>query len=60
MPILPIFKTLIFSDTYEFGNISDRPNVTNVVKNNVKKLSVGQKITDGLGGVSKRFKVVKL
>jgi hypothetical protein len=46
MPILPIFKTLIFSNTYEFGNISDRPNVTNVVKNNVKKLSVRQKITD--------------
>jgi hypothetical protein len=47
MPILPIFKIHIFSDTYEFNNILGRPNVTNVVKNNVKKLSVGQKITDG-------------
>jgi len=46
MPILLIFQIHIFSDTYEFNNILDRPNVTNVVKNNVKKLSVGQKITD--------------
>ena len=49
MPILPIFEILIFSNTYKFNHILDRPNVTNVVKNIVKKLSVGQKITDGFG-----------
>jgi hypothetical protein len=48
MPILPIFKIHIFSNTYEFRSFLGRPKVTNVVKNNVKKLSVGQKITDGL------------
>jgi hypothetical protein len=46
MPISLIFKITIFSNIYEFNDILDRPNVTNVVKNNVKKLSVGQKITD--------------
>jgi hypothetical protein len=41
MPNLPIFKKIIFSNSYEFTRILDRQNVTNVVKKNVKKLSVG-------------------
>jgi len=41
MPNLLIFKNYIFSNTYEFTHILDRQNVTNVVKKNVKKLSVG-------------------
>jgi hypothetical protein len=41
MPILAIFETSIFSNTYEFAHISNRQNVTNVVKKMVKKLSVG-------------------
>jgi hypothetical protein len=53
MPISLIFKITIFSNIYEFNDILDRPNVTNVVKNNVKKLSVGQKITDKFGGCVK-------
>jgi hypothetical protein len=41
MPILPILRILLFSAVYKFTNISSRQNVTNVVKNYVKKLSVG-------------------
>jgi hypothetical protein len=40
MPILPILKIRLFSVAYKSANISDRQNVTNVVKNYVKKLSV--------------------
>jgi hypothetical protein len=41
MPILPIFEIQIFSNSYGVGRILDMQNVTNVVKKNVKKLSVG-------------------
>jgi hypothetical protein len=41
MPILPIFKIHIFSDTYGVASILGGQNVTNVVKKYVKKLSVG-------------------
>ena len=41
MPILPILRIPLFSAVYKLTNISSRQNVTNVVKNYVKKLSVG-------------------
>ena len=42
MPNSRIFISDIFSVSYKLGPISDRPNVTNVVRKRVKKLSVGQ------------------
>jgi hypothetical protein len=56
MPISAIFITIIFSDGYKFTNISDRQNVTNVVKNYVKKLSVGHYFQVSWGDISAEFK----
>jgi len=51
MPILPILRILLFSAGYKFANISDRQNVTNVVKKYVKKLSVNDKFQGPQSGI---------
>jgi hypothetical protein len=43
MPILPILRIHIFSDSYEITDFSGVQKVTNVVKKYVKKWSMGRK-----------------
>jgi hypothetical protein len=51
MPTAAFFIIDIFSSSYKFSPFLMRQNVTNVVKKWVKKLSVGQYISDAFGWV---------